>query len=142
MSFDPFTALLDIGGKVIDRVLPDPAAKQAAQIELLKLAQTGELARLTAETDLARGQIAVNQAEAANGATFVSGWRPFVGWVCGSGLGLQFLIAPLLSWGAAMAGHPVAVPSLDMSTLLTLLAGMLGLGGLRTVEKLSGVAAK
>lgn len=142
MSFDPFTALLDIGGKVIDRVLPDPAAKQAAQIELLKLAQTGELARLTAETDLAQGQIAVNQAEATNGATFVSGWRPFVGWVCGSGLGLQFLISPLLSWGAAMAGHPVAVPSLDLSTLLTLLAGMLGLGGLRTVEKLSGVAAK
>lgn len=142
MAFDPFTALLDIGGKVIDRVLPDPAAKQAAQLELLKLAQTGELAQLTADTDLAKGQLAVNQAEATNPSTFVSGWRPMVGWVCASGCGYQFLAAPLLTWGAAMVGHPVAAPSLDLSSLMMLLTGMLGLGGLRTVEKLNGVAAK
>lgn len=142
MSFDPVTTAMEIGGKLIDRLIPDPAQKASAAIELLRLRQSGELAQLAAETDLASGQIAVNQAEAGNGATFVSGWRPFVGWVCGSGLGIQFLVAPLLGWGAAMAGHPVAVPALDLSTLLTLLTGMLGLGGLRTVEKLSGVAAK
>jgi hypothetical protein len=136
MSFDPFTALLDVGGKVIDRVIPDPTAKAAANLELLKLAQNGELAQLAAQTDLAKGQLAVNEAEAANGATFVSGWRPFVGWVCGSGLGFQFLLAPLLTWAAALAGHPVRVPELDMSTLLTLLTGMLGLGGMRTLENL------
>lgn len=142
MSFDPVTAAMEIGGKLIDRLIPDPAQKASAALELLRLRQSGELAQLAAETDLASGQIAVNQTEAVNEATFVSGWRPFVGWVCGSGLGIQFLVAPLLGWAAAMAGHPVAVPSLDLSTLLTLLTGMLGLGGLRTVEKLSGVAAK
>lgn len=142
MSFDPFTALLDLGGKVIDRVIPDPSAKAAANLELLKLAQNGELAQLTADTALAQGQLAVNAAEAANTSVFVSGWRPMVGWVCASGLGFQFLANPLLTWGAAMAGHPVAVPSLDLSTLMTLLTGMLGLGGMRTLEKLNGVAAK
>lgn len=142
MSFDPFTALLDLGGKVIDRVIPDPAAKAAANLELLKLAQNGELAQLTADTDLAKGQLTVDQAEAANGATFVSGWRPFIGWVCGAGLGFQFLAGPLLTWSAALVGRPVMVPQLDLSTLLTLLTGMLGLGGMRTLEKLNGVAAR
>ena len=52
----------------------------------------------------------------------------------------QFVFAPLLTWGAALLGHPVVTPTLDLSTLMTLLLGMLGLGGMRTVEKLNGVA--
>ena len=142
MAFDPITGLLGIGGKLVDKLIPDPAAKAAANLELLKLAQTGDLAALAAETDLAKGQLAVNQAEAASGNGFVGGWRPFIGWVCGTGLAFQFLVAPLGTWGAALAGHPVAVPDLDMSTLSTLLIGMLGLGGMRTLEKIQGVAAK
>lgn len=141
MSFDPITAAIDLGGKLIDRIIPDPAQKAAAQLELLKLAQTGELAQLTAETDLAKGQIAVNQAEAANASPFVSGWRPFIGWICGVGLGFQFVVAPVATWASGTwAAHPIPMPTLDTNTLMTLLLGMLGLGGMRTYEKISGVA--
>lgn len=141
MSFDPISAVFDLGGKLIDRLIPDPAQKQAAALELLKLQQSGELARLTAETDLAKGQLGVNLAEASNPNLFVSGWRPFIGWICGSGLGYAFLIRPIASpWAQKYLGAPME--ALDMSTLGTLLFGMLGLGGMRTVEKINGVAAK
>jgi hypothetical protein len=132
---------LDLGGKLIDRLIPDPAQKQAAALELLKLQQTGELAQLTADTDLAKGQLGVNQAEATNPNFFVSGWRPFVGWICGCGLGYAFLVRPMASpWVQKSLGVPME--ALDMGTLGTLLFGMLGLGGMRTVEKINGVAAK
>ena len=133
MAFDPLSAALEIGGKIIDRVFPDPQAQDAAKLELLKLQQSGELAQIT-------GQLEINKVEAASSSVFVAGWRPFVGWVCGSGLAVQFLVAPILTWGAALAGHPVAFPSLDMGTLLALLGGLLGIGGMRTVEKINGVA--
>ena len=140
MSFDPISGLLDIGGKLIDRIIPDPAAKAAANLELLKLAQTGELAQLSADTDLAKGQIGVNAVEAGSASAFVAGWRPFIGWTCGAGLAFQFVLAPLGTWAAALMGHPIPVPSLDTQTLMTLLLGMLGLGGMRTVEKIGKVA--
>lgn len=140
MSFDPISAALDLGGKLIERLIPDPAQKSAAALALLQLQQSGELAAMTAETDLAKGQLQVNSVEAASPATFVSGWRPFVGWVCGIGLASQFLIAPLATWGASLLGHPIAYPALDLGTLMTLLLGMLGLGAARTVEKIQGVA--
>lgn len=130
----------NIGGKVIDRIWPDPAQAAAAKLELFKMTQTGELAALAAETDRAKGQLAVNQVEAANTNIFVSGWRPFIGWVCGIGLATQFLLGPFLTWGAALVGKMAAFPTLDMGTLLTLLLGMLGLGGMRTMEKLQGKA--
>jgi Holin of 3TMs, for gene-transfer release len=128
------TDILDVGLKVLDRVIPDPAAKAAAQLELVKLTQQGDLAALAAETDLAKGQIAVNQAEASSGNFFNSGWRPSVGWVCSSGLAYQFLVRPLL------VTLSLPAPALEMDTLMTLLLGLLGLGGMRTVEKLKGRA--
>ena len=140
MAFDPMTAALDLGGKLIDRLIPDPTQKASAALALLQLQQTGELAAMTADTDLAKGQLATNAAEATSKSTFTSGWRPFVGWVCGSGLAIQFIASPLLTWGSGVAGHPMTLPTLDMGTLLTLLMGMLGLGSMRTVEKLNGVA--
>lgn len=129
-------------GKVLDRLIPDPAAKAQAQLDLLKMQQSGELAQLAADTDLAKGQTDVNKQEAASTNTFVSGWRPFIGWVCGLGMASQFVIGPLFTWGATLYGHPTAFPVLDMGTLLTLLFGMLGLGSMRTVEKINGVASR
>jgi hypothetical protein len=128
--------------KVLDRVLPDPAAKAAAQLELVKLQQTGELAQLAAETQVSLGQIDVNKQDAQSASVFVSGWRPFVGWICGSGLGFQVVAAPLLEWGSTLVGHATKFPTLDTSVLLTLLMGMLGLGGMRTYEKVVGVARR
>ena len=135
MALDPLSALLDIGGKVIDRVWPDPVQQAAAKLELFKLQQSGELQQIAQQLD-------VNKAEAANPNVFVSGWRPFVGWVCGSGFAIQFVVGPLAEWGSAVYGHPVKFPQMDMGTMMPLLLGMLGLGGMRTAEKINGVAAK
>ena len=121
---------------LIDRIKgksPEDAAK------LAELAQKYQTDILTADTQLAQMQADINKAEAASTSTFVAGWRPFIGWVCGSGLAMQFIVGPLTTWIAAMFGRAVVFPTLDMSTLLTLLLGMLGLGAMRTAEKLNGV---
>lgn len=138
MSFDPLTAALDFGGKVLDRVIADPDARAAAQFKLRELEQTGELATLTAETDLAKAQIAVNQQEANSNSLFVSGWRPSVGWVCSAAFAYHFVIQPCLAFLLAAAGRKVELPAFEMQTLLTVLCGMLGFGGLRTFEKIKG----
>jgi hypothetical protein len=135
MALDPVTALFEIGGKVLDRVLPDPAQQAAAKLELLKLQQNGELAQIT-------GQMDINKVEAASSSLFVSGWRPGIGWICGAGFAVQFVIGPLAEWGSALAGHPVKFPQMDTGTMMPLLLGMLGLGGLRTAEKLQDKASK
>jgi hypothetical protein len=135
MALDPVSALLDIGGKVFDRVFPDPAQAAAAKLELMKLQQSGELTQIA-------GQIDINKIEAASSSVFVSGWRPAIGWVCGAGFAVQFVIGPLAEWGSALAGHPVKFPQMDTGTMMPLLLGMLGLGGMRTAEKMQGVAAK
>lgn len=134
MSLDPVSALLDIGSKVIDRVWQDPAQAAQAKLELVKLQQSGEL-------QVIAGQMDINKVEAASTSLFVSGWRPFVGWVCGSGFAIQFVVGPMVEWLAALSGHPIKFPAMDLSTMSPLLLGMLGLGGYRTVEKLKGVAA-
>lgn len=126
--------------QIIDKLIPDPAAKAAAQLEAMKLAQAGEFKDIDTQLQRDLAQIGVNQAEAASPDFFRAGWRPFVGWICGVGLAVQFLVGPLATWGSGLAGHPLAFPSLDMGTLMTLLAGMLGLGTLRTAEKVRGVA--
>jgi hypothetical protein len=131
----PVLAMLGIGEKLIERLWPDPGKAAEAKLELFKLEQSGELAQIM-------GQIEVNKAEAANASVFVSGARPFIMWICGIGLGMQFIVSPLLTWGAAFLGKVVVLPPLDMGTLLTLLMGMLGLSGMRTVEKLNRVASK
>ena len=135
MALDPVSALLDIGGKVMDRLWPDPVQAAAAKMELFKMQQSGELAQMA-------GQLDINKAEAANPSVFVSGWRPFIGWVCGSGFAIQFVIGPIAEWGSAVYGHPVKFPQMDTGTMMPLLLGMLGLGGLRTAEKLADKAAK
>ena len=134
MSLDPVTALLDVGGKLIDKLFPDPAQKAAANYELLKLHQQGELALLAQQVDLAKTQTDTNTEEAKSSNWWVAGWRPYIGWVCGTGLGYQLLVYPIL------VGFVPSVVPLDTGTLLTLLLGMLGLGGMRSFEKSKGVA--
>ena len=133
-------ALLPLLGTLMDKMFPNPAAAADAKLKLMELAQAGELAQLDADTKLAIGQMDVNKAEAASTSLFVAGWRPFVGWVCGGALAFKFVVAPLLAFGFAAYGHPVALPVLDFSEMSTILLGMLGLGALRTAEKIKGVA--
>lgn len=128
MALDPLSAALDLGTVLIERFFPDPAQRDAAKLEMLKMQQSGELVGMLAQTD-------INKVEAANPSLFTSGWRPFIGWVCGLGLTYQFLFYPVaLQWMPKLT-------QLDMGTLLTLLGGLLGLGSLRTVEKVKGVAS-
>ncbi len=127
---------------VINKIWPDPAQQAEAQFKLLQLKQTGELALLAAETDLAKGQIEVNKIEAGSASLFVAGWRPFVGWVSGIGLAYATILEPMARFIAAVKfGYSGAFPPIDTSLTLQILLGLLGLGALRTYEKKNGVTS-
>lgn len=133
-------ALIPVLGSLLEKILPDPQAQADAKIKLLELAQQGELAVLDAETRMALGQMEINKAEAQTDL-FRGGWRPATGWACVFGLVYQFLLQPVLPWLVAVLGGSVpALPPIDNETLMVLLSGMLGLGGLRTFERIKGKA--
>jgi hypothetical protein len=132
MSIDPITAVLDISGKVIDRIWPDPAQAASAKLELIKLQQSGELQEIA-------GQLEINKIEASNSNLFVSGWRPFVGWCCGAGCAWNWLGLPVFQFIFTSFGHPVNVYPADISEMMPLLFGLLGIGTMRTYEKVKGV---
>lgn len=129
MSLDPVSAALDIGGKLIDRLWPDPTQRAQAQLELLRMQQAGELA-----------QIGVNTEEAKSSSIFVSGWRPAIGWICGTACAWNWIGLPVAKLIIAMLGYKLAVAPADLGEMMPVLMGMLGLGGLRTIEKINGVA--
>tara|TARA_R110000765_G_scaffold126993_1_gene224917 strand:+ start:375 stop:779 length:405 start_codon:yes stop_codon:yes gene_type:complete len=119
-------------GTVIDRVIPDTAARDAAKLDL-----EGELLKLAGESNLA--QIELNAAEASHRSIFVAGWRPAIGWTCALALIYQFVVAPIAVWGAAVFGHPIPAPPTLDGMLWELLFGMMGMAGLRTFEKSRGL---
>lgn len=117
------------GLQVLNKFVPDPDARAKAEAELRNSLQTWD-----------KQQNDVNAVEAANPNLFVAGWRPFIGWVCGVALAYQFVLVPILMWIALSLGYkPPMPPKLD-DTLWQLVFAMLGLGGLRTFEKVKGVA--
>lgn len=138
---DPVTigAVIGLGKELIERFIPDKEKQAEAKLKLAEMTQTGELEFLRTSTLLATGQLEVNKQEAAHRTVFVAGWRPFLGWSCGFALTWQFILVPILGWVALMNGIPVP-PALDIGPLVTIIMGMLGLGTLRTYEKLKGVA--
>jgi len=142
MSATVISGLLTLGKTAIEKIFPDPGARLEATLKLEQLAQEGNLAELQAEVQLLTGQIEINKIEAASDSLFKSGWRPAVGWVCVFGLAYTFVGRPLMVWVLLMLEINQVPPALDMGDLLTLLMGLLGLGGLRTVEKFKGVASK
>ena len=114
---------------VLDRVIPDKNAREKAKEEL-------ERALNDQDFQIALEQIKVNLAEAQSESFFKSGWRPSVGWICSIAFGLHFVILPLFNYFLMLCGgQPILVP-FQMDTLLTVLLGLLGMGTLRTVEKL------
>lgn len=121
-------AVADLAKTAINRLWPDKSEQEKQEIAAAVLA--------------VQGQIDTNKAEAGNPSVFVSGWRPFIGWVCGSACAWNWIGLPIVKALLAFTSYKFAVEQADISQMLPVLFGMLGLGGLRTIEKINGVAAK
>ena len=132
---DPISAILNISSTIINKLFPDPAQAAQAQLALLKLQQDGELAAIV-------GQMDINKVEAGSSSIFVAGWRPFAGWVCGLGLAYVSIIEPIARLLATFFGYTGMFPAIDTTLTMQVLLGMLGMGGLRTLDKIKGVATK
>ena len=118
---------------LLERFIPDETERQKLAHEIATLAQKQA-------HENAMAQIEVNKVEAASNSLFKGGWRPFIGWVCGTAFAYHFVLQPLLIFVMTYLGHPVpALPEFDMASLMTVLGGLLGLGGLRTFEKYKGI---
>lgn len=130
--------LLPLVTSVIGKVIPDQAQAQQLNIEMQKalIEQQGEIDKAISEA--AKAQAEVNLKEAEHPSLFVSGWRPAVGWICVAGCAYGFAAHPLLTWLSVLIGVGTP-PVLDMATIVGLLGGLLGLGGLRTYEKVQGI---
>ena len=138
MAFDltGLGSLFDFGGKLIDKIFPDPQKAQEAKIELFKLQQTGELAQLAANTQLAKGQLDVNLEEAKSTNWWVAGWRPACGWVGAAGLAYSAILEPLARFVAAVGfGYSGVFPTLDTTITMQILFGLVGLGAMRSYDK-------
>jgi hypothetical protein len=127
------TALLPALGTLIDRLIPDRAAAEKAKAEM-------EQQLVTAANAAAMAQVEVNKVEAGHSSVFVAGWRPSIGWVCAAGLAWAFVVAPIASWALMVLGIKAELPAIQFDHLFELVLAMLGIGGLRTFEKLRGVA--
>ena len=119
-------SIADLANTVIGKIWPDKTEAEKQQ--------------LAAAVMVIQGQIDINKAEAASPSVFVSGWRPFIGWVCGSACAWNWIGLPIAKAGLLLAGITISISPADISEMLPILMGMLGLGGLRTIEKIKGAA--
>lgn len=131
--------LIQAGLKIIDKVIPDPQAKTAAQLEFMRLQQAGEFKSLELDAQARQNQTDINKEEAKNPSVFVSGWRPAMGWICGAIFCANYIGAPLLAWLSPLLDIPPP-PRLDIGEVLPVLLGMLGLGSMRSVEKIKNAS--
>lgn len=130
-------ALLPLIGTIVNALvarIPDPVERER------------EKARLEAElvaqaNSAAQAQTEVNKIEAGSGSVFVAGWRPFIGWVCGVALAWAFIVAPMIEWAIKTWKPGTPIPNLETDNLFELVLAMLGLGGMRTFEKMRGLTA-
>lgn len=121
--------IFDIIGSIVSSILPN-----TTEIEKAKIAEA--MATNADLTALLTGQMQINEAEANSGSIFVGGWRSAVGWVCAAAFAWEFVLQPILLFISASFHYNIVVPNFDFSTMSTVLMGMLGLGGLKTFEKI------
>ena len=122
------SAVADLASNMIDRFFPNKTEQEKAQ--------------MAAALTIMQGQLDTNKAEASNPSIFVSGWRPFIGWTCGSACAWNWIGLPIATFIAAAFGNPLNISPANLTEMLPILVGMLGLGTLRTVEKIQQVASK
>lgn len=143
MSIDPITAGLNLVNDLIDRFVPDKQKNAEMKAQAVQAQAANDLATLHELGQQAIAQLDVDKTEAGSASLFVAGWRPFVGWCCGAAFAYAFVLQPLAVF-ACTAAHwsldPKELPSLDISSMMPVLLGMLGLGAMRTYEKQQGVA--
>lgn len=129
-------ALIPLLTPVVEQLIahiPDPERRDKARME-------AEATLLSLLGQQQQGQVEINKQEAASPHLFVAGWRPFIGWVCGVGLGYTYVVAPIWAWCLTLYYPSSSMPVLPTDNLFELVLAMLGLGGLRTFEKLKGVS--
>ena len=126
MDITGIGAVADLANTAINKIWPDKSEQEKQEI--------------AAAVMVVQGQININQTEAANPSIFVSGWRPFIGWVCGVACAWNWIGIKIALFVASLFGYAINLQSADVSEMMPVLLGMLGLGGLRTVEKLKGAA--
>ena len=118
---------------ILDKFIEDKDQKAALAHEIATMSERHA-------QELAKGQLEINKAEAASGSVFKGGWRPFIGWVCGIAFAYHFVLQPFIVFGVTVVGVDIPeLPSFDMGSLMTVMMGMLGLGGLRSYEKKQGL---
>ena len=119
--------------KILDKAIPDQDLKRRLSHEIATMSEKHA-------QELALAQVKVNATEASSGSLFKGGWRPCIGWICGIAFGYHFVLQPVIIFIVVLIGMDIPeLPSFDMGTLLTVLGGMLGIGGLRTYEKQKGL---
>lgn len=135
LPFDIFTPIIS---KILD-FIPDPQKKAEAQAAAIKAAADHEEAILKILQAADLGQTEINKVEAASSNLFISGWRPFVGWVCASGFAWATVFQPILVFVLAAMNHSMVTPQIQTEILVQALFGLLGLGAMRSYEKKLGV---
>lgn len=135
-------ALLPTLGTLIERLIPDRNASEQAKLELMRLAQTGELAQLEADKAVQLGQISINLEDAKAGGIYRAGWRPFLGWTCGVALAWEWVLKQIFVtvWILAADAALPALPQLNIEQIAGLVLALLGLGTMRTIERVKGRA--
>ena len=122
-------ALIGPATEIISKFIEDKDQKNKLAHEIATMAEKHAL-------EMAKGQMAINAEEAKHRNIFVAGWRPFIGWTCGLALFAHFILFPSADVITAYLGYDaVSYPAFDMDSLMTILLGMLGLGGMRSFEK-------
>jgi len=122
-------SIMDVAG----RFLPEDKEKRAEAEREIEAKLADSLAKL----DLVQAE--TNKVEAGHRSLFVAGWRPFIGWSCGFALAYTYVMQPILTFGLAQAGYLVDLPAVNLGEMMPVLMGLLGLGGLRSWEKVKGV---
>lgn len=137
-------SIADTAKVLVERLVPDPNAKAGAQAEIEQALAAREVAIVNATMEIAKAQTQVNLVEAQGNDRFSARWRPSVGWICAAGFGYQFVLAPVLTWSTNLVGVIIGAqippaPMLSINDLMVVLTGILGLGALRTTERVQGV---
>ena len=126
MSITGLGEAAELATTIIDKIWPNKTEQEKAE--------------LSAAVAMVQGQIDINKAEAGSSSVFIAGWRPFIGWVCGAACAWNWIGLPMAKAGLVIAGYKLDVSPADLTEMLPVLMGMLGLGALRTAEKFKGVA--